>query len=109
MSMKKNKQKALVKESKKVAKQEIQQHIIEDLKKTVGKFGQTSKKMDKLIEKEAAQLAKKLSRGFKIAPSSDQEKKAEEIKPTATETVKQKQKSATKKTVKKPSPSKEPV
>lgn len=109
MFMKKDKQKAIVKETKKIAKQEIQQHIIEDLKKTVGKFGQTSKKMDKIIEKEASQLAKKLAKEFKIIASAPVEKKVEETKPTATKTVKEEQKSATKKTVKKTSPSKEPV
>ncbi|WP_152969678.1 hypothetical protein [Pedobacter sp. Hv1] len=105
--MKKNKQKALVKESKKVAKQEIKNNIVEDLKKLVGRFGQTSKKMDKVIEKEATQLAKKLSKEFKVVATAITDKKIEEIKPTAVKAVKPIEKAPAKKTAKKPTTSKE--
>ncbi|GEM_PF-4410768 len=105
--MKKNKQKALVKESKKVAKQEIKNNIVEDLKKIVGKFGQTSKKMDKVIEKEATLLAKKLSKEFKIVAKAVADQKIEEIKPTAEKTVKLEGKVPVKKTVKKSATPKE--
>lgn len=105
--MKKNKQKALVKESKKVAKQEIKNNIVEDLKKIVARFGQTSKKMDKVIEKEATQLAKKLSKEFKVVAAAIAEEKIEEIKPKPVKAVKPVEKAAAKKTVKKPATSKE--
>lgn len=105
--MKKNKQKALVKESKKVAKQEIKNNIVEDLKKIVGRFGQTSKKMDKVIEKEATQLAKKLAKEFKAIPTNTTTKKIEAIKPTAEKTVKLEEKAPVKKAVKKPATPKE--
>jgi hypothetical protein len=105
--MKKNKQKALVKESKKVAKQDIKNHIVEDLKKIVGRFGQASKKMDKVIEKEATLLAKKLSKEFKVVAKAIVAEKTEEIKPIAEKTVKVEEKVPAKKTVKKPTTPKE--
>lgn len=64
--MKKNKQKAIVKEARKVAKQEIKNHIIEALKIISEKFGKGSKKINKIIEKDAIQLAKKLSKEIKF-------------------------------------------
>ena len=59
--MKKNKQKAVVKELKKLAKAEIAKQVIEALKPIASRFGNSPKKMEKLISKYAKRLAKKLS------------------------------------------------
>jgi hypothetical protein len=59
--MKKNKQKAIVKESKQLAKKELTKQIIDALKSiSIDFIG--NKKAEKLINKNAKQLAKKLAK-----------------------------------------------
>jgi len=73
--MKKNKQNAVNKESKKIAKKQIKKNIANELKTAIAKFTHTSKKADKVIDKAVAQLVKKLSKEFKVAEQS----KVEEV------------------------------
>ena len=58
--MKKKKQKAIVKESKKAAKSNLTQLLTVELTKIVENYGPVSKKATKIIEKTAKQTAKKI-------------------------------------------------
>ncbi len=60
--MKKNKQKAIVKEQKKVAKKDLTAQITTALSAVMLNLGTSGKKVEKLISKNAKQLAKKLSK-----------------------------------------------
>ena len=60
--MKKNKQKAIVKEQKKAVKKELTAQINTSLSAIILNLGASGKKVEKLISKNAKQLAKKLSK-----------------------------------------------
>jgi len=60
--MKKNKQKAILKEEKKAVKKELNDQITFALQTIVIKFSASSKKIEKLIGKITKQLVKKLSK-----------------------------------------------
>lgn len=75
--MKKNKQKTIVKESRKAAKQEIKETMIDALKKITAKYGQSTKKIEKTINKGATQLADKLSKTLHFVEPTTEEKPVE--------------------------------
>ncbi len=60
--MKKNKHKATLKEQKKATKTELTDQISAALHSVIVNFSATSKKIDKLINKNAKQLVKKLAK-----------------------------------------------
>lgn len=60
--MKKNKQKAIVKEQKKAAKKELTNQIKAALGSVIVNFADSSKSIDKIIAKSTKQLVKKLSK-----------------------------------------------
>jgi hypothetical protein len=60
--MKKNKKVAIVKESRKLAKKELEIQIYDALKLIFANFSSNQKKLDKQITKNAKQLAAKLSK-----------------------------------------------
>ena len=59
--MKKKKEKAIAKESIKVAKKELTEQIVSALRVVMVNFTKNLKKTDKLITKEAKRLAKKVA------------------------------------------------
>lgn len=73
--MKKNKQNAVNKESKKIAQKQTKKIIANELKTAIAKFTHTSKKAEKVIDKAVAQLVKKLAKDLKVAEQS----KVEEV------------------------------
>ena len=64
--MKKNKLKKTVKEQKKIAKKELGTQIATALNAVLVEFGESNKKIQKLIDKKSKQIAKKLSNKKKI-------------------------------------------
>ena len=62
--MKKKKEKAIAKESTKAAKKGLTEQIVSALRLVTVNFTKNLKKTDKLISKEAKQLAKKLVKGI---------------------------------------------
>jgi hypothetical protein len=60
--MKRNKQKAIVKEQKKAAKKELTHQIEAAIGTVIVNFSLSSKKIDKVIAKTAKQLAKRISK-----------------------------------------------
>lgn len=69
--MKKHKVKTLLKISRKNAKKDIQADLTKALQEVVGKFGKTSKKLDKTIKRSAIKLAKELSKELNLQPETD--------------------------------------
>lgn len=70
--MKKNKQKLIVKESRKLAKKEINTQIVDALTTIVTKFGKTSKKADKVIGKSAKLISKRLANLVNLNPITEE-------------------------------------
>lgn len=70
--MKKNKKVAIVKESRKIAKKELEFQILDALKLIFEKFTSNQKKLEKLLTKNAKQLVGKLSKEI-IFKSTDTE------------------------------------
>lgn len=64
--MKKKKLKSLVKSAIKKTRKDLKLSLIIELKELASKFGQDSKKINRGIEKGSKQLAKKLSKNFRI-------------------------------------------
>lgn len=64
--MKKSKLKSLVKAARATAKKDIQTSIVTGLRETISQFGESSKKLNRDIEKAAKNLAKKISKDIKI-------------------------------------------
>jgi hypothetical protein len=64
--MKKKKLKALVKSAKKTIREDIKTDLIARLQEITAKYGQDSKKLNKDIQKGAAQLARKLAKDIKV-------------------------------------------
>lgn len=77
--MKKHKVKTLLKISRKNAKKDIQADLTKALQEVVGKFGKTSKKLDKTIKRSAIKLAKELSKELDL-PAIEKETATTEIK-----------------------------
>ena len=66
--MKKKIEKAIAKESIKIAKKELTEQIVSALRLVTVNFTKNLKKTDKLITKEAKRLAKKLAKGVVSKP-----------------------------------------
>jgi phosphopantetheinyl transferase (holo-ACP synthase) len=77
--MNKKKRKAIKEASKKAAIQEITKTVVDQLTVITAELGQDSKKINKEIEKRAAQLAKKLVKKLKAVKPVDKEAVSEEI------------------------------
>jgi dihydroxyacetone kinase-like predicted kinase len=84
--LKKNKKVAIVKESRKIAKKELEFQILDALKLIFEKFPSNQKKLEKLLTKNAKQLVGKLSKEI-IFKSADTETSkvvaAKEVKKSA--------------------------